>query len=83
MTGDLLPSIREIHVAGPMIEFVQRCARCGEVLSDYRNAMYPEGDPPPRGWAAGAHIEIERGFPTFSTVVDDAPTCDEAPRARE
>lgn len=69
--------MREIHVAGPMVDWVQRCARCGEVLSDYRNAMVPEGDPPPCGWAVGAHIEIEGINPIQSWVTDDAPTCEE------
>lgn len=67
----------EIHVAGPMTGLVQQCSRCGEILSDYRNAMILEGDPPPRGWADGAHVEITRGFPTQFVVTTDAPTCDE------
>jgi hypothetical protein len=71
---------REIHRAGPFVNLVQRCARCGEVLRDYRNAMYPEGQPPPSGFAAGANIEVVRGNPTYSGVTSDPPTCDEQPR---
>jgi hypothetical protein len=71
--------MREIHVAGPLVNWVQRCARCGEVLSDYRNAMIPEGDPLPVGWAVGAHIEMEGINPIRLCVTDDTPTCEELP----
>ena len=71
--------MREIHIAGSMAGLVQRCALCGEVLSDYRNSMIPEGDQPPRGWAIGAHVEIEGINPRSSFVTDDAPTCEEVP----
>lgn len=67
----------EIHVAGPMREWLQICARCGEILSDYRNAMIPAGDPLPRGWAVGAHVEITRGVPTQFAVTTAIPTCEE------
>jgi hypothetical protein len=65
-----------IHVAGKMIDWVQPCTRCGEVLSDYRNAMYPEGTPPPSGWEEGAHIEVLTGNPRYSGVTDAAPDCE-------
>jgi hypothetical protein len=65
-----------IHKAGPMIAWVQLCTRSGEVLTDYRNAMYPEGTPPPSGWAEGAHIEVLTGNPRYSGVTDAAPDCE-------
>ena len=67
----------EIHIAGPMIDFVQRCSRCGEILTDYRDSAVPEGDPPPRGWMVDARIEVERyhGMVAFS-ITDARPTCD-------
>jgi hypothetical protein len=71
--------MREIHVAGPLVDWVQRCARCGEVLSDYRGSMVPVGDPPPIGWAVGAYIEIEGINPIQSWVTNDSPTCEEVP----
>jgi hypothetical protein len=70
----------EIHVAGPLVEWVQRCSRCGYVLNDYRNSMIPEGDPPPRGWAVGVFVEVvDCGTFRASTVTDDLPTCDHEP----
>ena len=64
-----------IHVAGPMVEWVQRCARCGEVISDYRHSMIPEGDPAPRGWTVGAHVEVDGIQPRLWWLTTDAPTC--------
>ena len=32
---------------------VQNCIFCGETISDYRNAMYPIGQAPPRGFSNG------------------------------
>jgi hypothetical protein len=37
---------------------IQLCTRCGYVLTDYRNAMIPEGDPPLKGWEEGDNIEV-------------------------
>lgn len=67
----------KIHVAGPMIDLVQECARCGKVLTDYRNTMVPaeEGGRPLTGWAEGAHVEVSEGNPRYSSTTDDEPTC--------
>jgi len=64
-----------VHEAGPMIDFVQRCARCGYVLTDYRNSMVPDGSPPLRGWTQGASVEVIEGNPRFSAVSDQYPNC--------
>ena len=72
--------MKEIHKAGRLINLVQRCDRCGEVLNDYRNTMYPDGQPPPSGFAVGANIEVKRGNPRYSGTTDEAPTCEEVPR---
>lgn len=48
-----------VHVAGPYADLVQHCVRCGEVLTDYRNAYYPAGEPPPRGWAEGEELVVD------------------------
>jgi hypothetical protein len=62
-----------IHVAGEMVGLVQLCTRCGEVLTDYNGCWIPDGDPRPRGWATGAHIEVERFNGMTSSVVVDGP----------
>jgi hypothetical protein len=42
------------HVMGPLLEsMIQECARCGEVLTDYRNTWVPSGTPPIRGLTPG------------------------------
>mgnify|MGYP001617314729 FL=1 len=65
-----------IHHAGTMThEGVQRCVRCGEILTDYRNSQVLDGTPPMRGWASGASVEVQRGNPSFSSVVTAAPDC--------
>lgn len=71
-----------IHVAGPLVDDVQRCVRCSLVLSDWRGAMVLDNDPLPRGWKEGAHVEIwkfERGVTQFF-VTDAAPTCEDEQR---
>ncbi len=42
---------------------VQRCLICGEIISDYRNAMWPSGQSPPSGWGSGP-VYILAGNPT-------------------
>lgn len=64
-----------IHEAGPLVDGIQECVRCGYVLTDYRHAMVPEGDPVPTGWAEGAFIEVSAGNPRYSSTTDEAPTC--------
>jgi len=70
------PAAAGIHEAGPLENAVQLCRRCGAVLSDYRGAMIPIGDPPLVGWAIGAHVEISDGNPRSSWVTAAAPTCE-------
>lgn len=66
-----------IHVVDIFdLEGVQRCRRCGEILTDYRNAMVPEGSPPLSGWEIGAHVEVITGNPRYSGITDDAPDCE-------
>lgn len=64
-----------IHHAGALVDGLQRCTRCGYVLSDYRHAMVPDGDPPLVGWQVGASVEVEAGNPRFSSVTDNPPNC--------
>ncbi len=71
--------MREIHIAGRVVDWVQRCSRCGDVLTDYRNTMVPDDQPPLTGWAVGAHIEVERGNPTAWWPTTDPATCEEQP----
>lgn len=41
------------HIAGEMIEGVQYCLICGQVLCDYRGAVSPEKGWVPQGWPDG------------------------------
>jgi hypothetical protein len=61
-----------VHIAGPMIEGVQECVRCGAILTDYRNAFTPAGGPAVGGWAVGAHIEVG---PHYAATTDDLANC--------
>lgn len=45
---------------------MQRCLYCGEVVSDYRNAMWPADQGPPRGFPTG-ELYVSVGFPTIIT----------------
>lgn len=65
-----------IHVAGPMIDQMQRCTRCDAVLTDYRFAMVPADSGPLFGWEEGSSVEITEGNPRMSMVVDDPPDCE-------
>jgi hypothetical protein len=65
-----------IHEAGRLIESVQRCARCGYILTDYRNTMVPDGTPPLYGWAVGEWVDVDEGNPRFSDVTEHPPTCE-------
>lgn len=59
------------HVVGEMVELVQRCLICGEVISDYRNAWYPAGQDAPTGWAPG-ELFVSSGNPImFATSISD------------
>lgn len=49
---------------------VQRCVLCGEVISDYRNSIAPEGTPPLKGWAAGDIYVSERKNPRTTMTVE-------------
>lgn len=67
-----------IHQAGNMTRRgVQICDRCGVILTDYRNAMVPEGSGPLSGWREGAFVEVFPGNPTQLAVTLEAPTCEE------
>ena len=66
-----------IHEAGELThEGLQRCTRCGIILTDYRNTVVPEGTPPLRGWAEGAFINVfqDDAFRGLE-VVEDLPNC--------
>lgn len=66
-----------IHQAGMLDhQGLQLCTRCGLVLTDYRGAMVPEGQPPLQGWAPGASIEVFPGNPTQLVVVYELPDCE-------
>jgi hypothetical protein len=61
------------HVAGALRpDGVQRCARCGFVLSDYRDTMVPHGSPPLMGWEPGSRIVVLEGNPRHTYVLQGA-----------
>lgn len=45
-----------VHVAGPVVQDVQRCARCGDVLLDNTGALVAPGSPPPRVMDEGEEV---------------------------
>lgn len=55
------------HIAGPLVDQVQRCLRCDEILADYRQtglADVPKGPPLTSvlGWECGKAVyELETG----------------------
>lgn len=52
------------HIVADMdASMVQRCLICGEIISDYRNAMWPNGQDPPKGWGSGP-VYVLGGNPT-------------------
>lgn len=65
-----------VHIAGPMIEGVQKCSRCGVTLIDYRGAavlvMPGESTPKLGGWQEGGHI-LQDG--NMSAVTFEMVTC--------
>jgi hypothetical protein len=71
-----------VHNAGPMVDLVQKCTRCGCVLADYRNAwVAPNEDgtvDAPGGYAEGP-ITVYEGNPrvTMSGAEPDAVRCGE------
>jgi len=61
-----------IHVCGVYVDNLQTCTRCGAILTDYRNAMIPEGEAPLAGFAPGTMLDVieTKGF-RASMVVSD------------
>lgn len=58
------------HHTGELDEsMMQRCIFCGEVISDYRNVMYPKEQGPPKGFAAG-DIYVRKGNPKITTTIE-------------
>lgn len=65
-----------IHKAGKLgDDGIQFCDLCGFVLTDYRGAMVPIGDPPLCGWAEGAFVDVTDGAPVAMRVTTELPTC--------
>lgn len=67
----------EVHEAGPLVKWVQRCTRCGYVISDYRNAAWPVDQPPPSGFKTGTFVEVDNPLhgPKYTGVVNGPATC--------
>lgn len=58
-----------VHVAGPFVDGLQQCERCGRVLTDLRYEQLPDRA---KAWPLGAHVEISS---SYATTTDDPPTC--------
>lgn len=42
------------HIVADMDEsIIQGCLICGEIINDYSNVMWPQGQEPPKGYPAG------------------------------
>lgn len=55
------------HIAGAMQpDGTQACVRCGALVSDDRNAAWPEGPSAPTGWPEDAAVDVDG--PRSSTV---------------
>jgi hypothetical protein len=66
-----------IHLAGELSdEGVQRCARCGVILTDYRNSMVPAGTSLLSGWPFGARVEVFTGNPKYSGLTQHQADCE-------
>lgn len=61
-----------VHVANEMVDLMQRCARCGETLTDYRNAAVEEGGGRIRGWGEGTRVAISGTNPKMFYVIADS-----------
>jgi hypothetical protein len=81
-----LPGVREeplfdprsptvgLHIAGPQIDKVQRCVRCGDVLAAEKKMR---GRPVPHTrYPEGALIERGRGWQAMCLRVGASPTCE-------
>jgi hypothetical protein len=60
------------HLAGPMVELVQRCARCGAILFDYRNSM-TTGVGYVRGWEVGKRIVVDGNYSSAASDTESVP----------
>lgn len=57
------------HFVNDMDEsMVQHCILCGVIISDYRDAMYPSWQEPPKGFATG-NVFVFKGNPTTITTI--------------
>ena len=54
-----------VHICGPYKDWVQVCTRCGEVLTDYRNAAWPVDQEPPRGFEEGIELVVTNSNPSY------------------
>lgn len=59
-----------VHVVGPLADGVQRCARCGTVIT--------EKAPGEVGFPVGSHVEVYGGNPRYKSLTPAAATCLEA-----
>lgn len=60
------------HYVSDMDEsMVQCCVFCGEIITDYSNAMWPNGQMVPKGFPAGL-VYVYPGNPrTTATIIED------------
>lgn len=73
-----MPNDPVVHQAGEPDGLVQRCSRCGYVITDNRNVMVLESDKSGLCfWAAGP-VTVWEGNPTqfAAGVFDNAVACD-------
>lgn len=64
-----------VHIAGPMVDNVQQCTRCGKVLIDARKANSKGGEPA-KGFQEGQDVTVE-GSKIIGGAVTETPRCAE------
>ena len=58
------------HLVGNLVDGIQRCIICGEIINDYTDVMYPAGQPAPKGFPAGP-VYVSGTNPKIYTSIEE------------
>lgn len=68
------------HIAGPFENYMQKCARCGEILLDLSGEFDSDGPGPTKGFTEGRSIVKGSDVPwppySSSTLGEPPPMCE-------